>query len=289
MKYFPLLSLPISLCAILACAQLAEAKIVIRDADNKMTATSYDLPGGWEGQGSILWKKHPQLEGNTCSRQLSMLNKKLKLRAFVFSRFETPSKGLTRDAEEISELLLPALKSQIKAHVSDLKLNIAYLSPVSDDTRDYLEKRDVLANKLGKKVECSIDQLSLVYSGRYEGRLINVVVGCIVHQREKDKGFFRKNESSATFHEVFIMGGDAYNIGKTLPELSKMLSKPRFNKKWTEHFICTLAKTYNGMDKIDPSAMPELRKRVESRIAKNLPEIISAVAEVYPAPDKKSK
>lgn len=293
------------LLALLTCGSLAvpsvasarSPKAVLRDETTQLTAATYTLPSGWKGFGQVVWNPEASLSANICVRTMQLTNPGRELLAHYISSFETPIRSLTTDAAELSRLLEPAVQ-RLPGYDLQSPSGEARLLPVREELRAYHMGRDRILRELGQDIKGDVYLLCTSYEATRtdpatgEKTPSQIICGAVVHERStREAG---KRQVTASFHDIFILGGPAASpeeeqtaeapILTALSDLRRTMTEPRFNSRWLQTHIRVMAQALDGMPRVDDKALPRLEEKAESGIRMGLPTVLDAMEKQYSSP-----
>lgn len=250
---------------------------------------TYTLPKGWNGGGAVQWDTRAEYPVNVCVRTMELGNDAKNLKAHYISSFETPIRGMTTDAGELARLLEPAVRKlpgfTLGATAADSRLMQA-----TEEVREFRLGRDRLRRALGDEVDGEVYLLVSSYDAMHTDpetgalRPCNILCGAVVHERSTQTAGRRR--TTASFHDIFIIGGptDASPMEETLSELRRTLTTPKFNRRWMQTHIRTMANAIDGMPKVDDQALRRVGEKAEEGIRLGLPTVLGVMeAESRPA------
>lgn len=283
-----------SLCYLLAASTifsgtaLAQSKVVLRDASHKMTSIVFNFPQSWRGAGAVIWTPESKLDGNVCSRRFTIINDKKDLRAAYCSSIEIPIKKMSDDALVLTNILAPVLSKYYSVSAENIKLKKAYMTNIPAEVKASLKNRDSLRSGLGEKIGHKTSLLTMIYTGTKDGKTVDLLSSCIVHQRDCLELKSDVHEATATFHDIFMICGGEKAIKEALPRLRKSMIRPQYNDAWLDLLISTKANVYYGMKNLDPAAMPMLRKEATKIFIASVNTVITGMMNCYNALNSES-
>ena len=256
---------------ILAAGSLqAATKVVLQDEQNRQPAVTYTLPDGWAGAGNVTWNTEAAQDGTLCVRTMQMVKPKEDITVNYISAYEVPLRSKSPAAEQLAEMLLPAVK-RIRG-CEQARLHEATLYTVPQELANFRMGRDRLNRKLGKRVDGKVYAVAAVCTN-------GVIIGAIVHERSERK--FLGASHTVTFHDICIMKVGAGGTEKAFTDLKTAATRAVFNDAWVQAHIRKTAGCIDGMPKLDGKAMPALTDKAKQHLKLGLPTVLDCMYNSY--------
>ena len=263
-------------CVIMAAAFMAAGslqaanQVIVQDAHCHKTAVTYPLPKGWKGNGDVKWNAGAEHQETMCVRTMQIVNEGEEATVHYISAYEAPLRRKNPAAEQLAELLMPAVKRMPGKTAT--ALSSATLYSVPQELADFRMGRDRLSRKLGKKIDGKVYAVAGVCTD-------GTVIGAIVYERSERK--MLRTTRTVTFHDICIMSCDDASVVKSLSELKTAAEKADYNSAWLHDQIRITANSIEGMTKLDEKALPTIANKVEARLKQGLPTVIDCMYDSY--------
>lgn len=256
---------------LLAAGSLQAAnQVIVQDAHCHKTAVTYPMPKGWKGNGDVKWNAGAEHQETMCVRTMQIVNEGEEATVHYISAYEAPLHRKNPNANQLAEILMPAVTRM--PGKSSTELVSASLYSVPQELADFRMGRDRLSRKLGKKIDGKVYAVAGVCSD-------GTVIGAIVYERS-ERNLLRTTRS-VTFHDICIMSCEQNAVHKSLSDLKTAAEKADYNSAWLHDQIRITASSIEGMNKLDEKALPAIATKVEARLKMGLPTVLDCMYDSY--------
>ena len=266
----------IRLCVTLAAGVLtagslqAANQVVVQDTHCNKTAVTYPLPKGWKGNGDVKWNTAAEQQGTMCVRTMQIVDAGEEMMVHYISAYEAPLRRGNPTAEQLAELLLPAVQRMPGKSLTEL--TSATLYSVPGELANVRMARDLLSRKLGKKVDGRVYAVAATCSD-------GTVIGAVVYERSERK--FLRTTHSVTFHDICILSTENSSTEKALTHLKAAANQAEYNHDWISDQIRITANSLDGMPKLDEKALPDITNKAEENLKLGLPTVIDCMYDYF--------
>lgn len=250
----------------------AANQVVVQDAHCNKTAVTYPLPKGWKGNGDVKWNTTAEHQGTMCVRTMQIIDSVEEMTVHYISAYEAPLRRSNPTAEQLGNILLPAVRRMPGKTSTELTKATRYNVP--QELANFRMARDLLNRKLGKKIDSKVYAVAAAYSD-------GTVVGAIVYERSEKRSLLRAAERSVTFHDICILSSENNSTEKALTQLKTAATQAEYNHEWISDQIRITANNIDGMPKLDEKALPAIADKTEERLKMGLPTVIDCMYDTY--------